>query len=138
MNIRHQLPVLIIAITALIGISGCSSPADQYSDLTEDRDSNKPLPDTIRGQAVDTLDPESTRWVGEHEGTELWLGVELEGAGTCLVVYPDDERWVTGCSSGNEVSLSNGDGWDYRVRPDSAELPEGAIQVSHNVFVTKR
>lgn len=76
--------------------------------------------------------------MGEHEGTELWLGMEVEGAGMCLVVYPDDERWVTGCSSGHEVSLSNGDGWYYRVRPDSAELPEGAIQVSHNVFVSKR
>ncbi|WP_157075459.1 hypothetical protein [Nesterenkonia jeotgali] len=75
--------------------------------------------------------------MGEHEDTELWLGVKAEGAGACLVVYPDDDRWVTGCSTGDEVSVSNGDGWDYRVRPDSAELPEGAIQVSHNVFVTR-
>ncbi|GAA1162481.1 hypothetical protein [Nesterenkonia sandarakina] len=134
MEFRHQLPALTIALTALIGTSGCSEPTERYSDLTEDATSEKPLPDAIHDH---DLDPESVRWVGEHEDSELWLGLGANVGGTCLVVYPDDDRWVTGCSTGDEVSVSNGDGWDYRVRPDSAELPEGAIQVSYNVFVTR-
>lgn len=138
MDIPYRLPALAISIVALVGATACSHQVDNYSDLSEDSDNEKPLPDTIREEASVSLDLDSARWVGEHEGTELWLGLEADDMGICLVVYPDDERWVSGCSTAGEVIVSNGDGWDYRAHPDNADLPEGAIQVSRNVFVTQR
>lgn len=135
MDKHSRLPALAIAITVLVGTSACSSQAEKYTDLTEESASEKPLPEAVRTGSIDL---ESTRWVGEHEGTELWLGLAADEAGMCLAIYPDPERWVTGCSSGDEVNVSNGDGWDYRVRPDNIELPDGAVPVSHNVFVTDR
>ncbi|GAA1135464.1 hypothetical protein [Nesterenkonia lutea] len=138
MDIQYRVPALAIAVTALLGMSGCTGQAESYSDLTQAADGEKSVPDAIPDSARGNFDAESIRWIGEHEGSELWLGTAADSRGVCLLLYPDPERWVVGCTDGAVLSLNRGGAWDYHVRPDDHAPPSEAVQVSSNVYVTKR
>jgi hypothetical protein len=56
------------------------------------------------------------------------------GETVCLLVYTElSEKWSTVCGHG---PIGVGDGFrDYTLRIDGAPIPEGAVQVTPNVFV---
>lgn len=76
------------------------------------------------------------RWVGEHEGTDVWLGRGSSAGEICLFAYPGDEAWVSVCGGeGGEIRASGPDQRLYAVVPDGAASPERFVAVSRNVYV---
>jgi hypothetical protein len=129
-----------VAATAVVGLtSGCLSQAaqdPQYTDLSSEssaRDTPVELPD----YALESFDLETIRWVGEREGTELWLAEGSDPFTVCLLAYPNETEWVSGCGGrGGGTSLSGSDGRTYVIVADGATAPSNATPISTNVYTT--
>jgi hypothetical protein len=137
---RPALTRLILAVTATAAVgmtSGCLSQAasdPEYTDLSTESSTQKDTPVTLPDYALESFDLETIRWVGEHEGTDLWLASGLDEFSICLLAYPNETEWVGGCGGG-DMTLS-GSGRTYFVVADAATAPSNAVAISENVYTT--
>lgn len=132
---RHHTRLGVIGIAAIcasLALSGCSTPAASYTLLDQPASSADEPPADLPDYAFDNSDRESARMAGVHGDTSLWL---LRGTdeGVCLLSYAGLEAWSLACSGGSELS-SFGEAGHFRVLPDGAPGPEGATQISENVY----
>lgn len=104
---------------------------NEYADLQGDRETRDELPQ-LADYAYDDLDVSSSRFVGEHDGTSLWLAQDLDNSTVCLVADAGDDEWIVGCGGGS--TNIGGIAGLFEVVPDSVPAPEGAMQVSENVY----
>ncbi|GGH36514.1 hypothetical protein [Microbacterium album] len=136
MTTRSKATAVTASLLAVLGLAGCgflASPVP-FSDLTRERTEADALPE-LHDFPPANVDPESSRYVGEHEGVRLWLAEPTQVDGVCLIVVrTTDTDWVAGCSGGSGVRLG-GAGGSFEVRPDRAPVPDDATRVSENVYV---
>lgn len=119
-----------LALASIILLVGCSAPQGAFTDLQGKRDIRDELPQLGDG-AYDNVDVETSRLVGEHEGTLLWLAEGLDDSAVCLVADAGDD-WIVGC--GRAAVKVGGAAGSFEVVPDGAIAPESATQVSENVY----
>lgn len=115
-------------------MSACSSEPPGFADLEGDGPSQKDVPAVVVAD-LDDAEAASYRWVGEHDGSDLWLGLGTPEERVCLVAYVDDDEWVHSCGvtgDGTPMTVS-GYGTFYVVR-DGHDAPDGASAVSANVY----
>lgn len=118
--------------------SSCTVPGNGYSILDREAQASDKVPETLPDYAGDDADLSSSRFVGEHDGTSLWLMKGNDAEAVCLLAYPDAEGWVIGCSGIASQSRLGGAGAGFLFQPDFAPEPEGSIKISANVYVTER
>lgn len=123
-----------VGLSVVLGLTGCSGSGSGsgFAVLDAAAEPGDTLPTDLPDYADDRLDPASSRFVGEHDGDRLYLA-KGENATICLLVYSNDRDWVIGCSRGDGTVSSGSRA--YAVRPDAAPAPEGATELSPNVFV---
>lgn len=120
-----------LALASIVLLSGCTVSQDAYADLRGDQETHDELP-RLADYAYDNVDVSTSRFVGEYEGTSLWLAQGLEDSSICIVAAAADDAWVAGCGSGTtKISGITG---TFEAIPDGAIGPEGATRVSENVY----
>jgi hypothetical protein len=129
---RTALAVTVMTALA-IGLSGCLDGGSGFAVLDRPAESADALPTDLPDYAFDNLDPESARFVADHDGVELYLTRGAD-SGICLLAYPNAEDWVVGCSGGRWLKVG-GRSTKYEVRADGAPAPEGATALSANVYL---
>lgn len=126
------------ACVLLVSLTACSAGGAEYSDLSASRLFDaKGVSDSLTDEALQGFDRETTRLVGTHDGTDVFLAVAESSAGACLLAYASDVDWVSGCMEG-EGSVGGVKGLTFVVLPDGAPVPDDADRVSDNVFVRKQ
>ncbi|PPF60802.1 hypothetical protein C5C13_02575 [Clavibacter michiganensis] len=134
MSPYRMTAVTVVALSLALAAAGCSSPTSGLGDLDRDpTTTDHPLPPDITDEALADVDRDSLRWVGAHEGADLWLGVGEPGYDACLVIYPDGTDWLVTCG-GALMESSTSAGLKFAVVPDGGTVPAGFGAVSHNVF----
>lgn len=120
----------IIGVSALL-LAGCGGAAANYADLDGNRAPEDALP-AISEDALGDLDPETSRFLGEFDGTELWLAAATAPtAAVCLVVMPDSGDWIAGCGADFAIGGPNG---EFHVKPDGAPSHDHLTPLSENVY----
>jgi hypothetical protein len=122
----------LLGLAALL--AGCSSSGATYSALDRDAESADELPGVVLEGGGD-IDVDTARFVGEHDGVSLWLALAERPDTVCLVVYPNDQDWVTGCGAEGGPIGVGGPAGDYVLIPDGAPAPEDSSQLTDNVYV---
>jgi len=135
MHVRHGGVVLAATVAAVV-LAGCSSGSG-YADLSPEATSRDGWPTDLPEYSTDSVDEKTSRFVGEYEGSELYLARSIEPQeGVCLLAYTDGSDWVVGCGpSGLRVSASSER--TFAVLGDGA-TSEDLQAISTNVFVIKR
>ena len=134
MTTSMKVTMSLLPLTLILVTSGCTSASPQLTDLDQAPTVDHPLPAELPSYATEELDRESIRWVGEHEGADLWLASHQDDETWCVIAYPDADDWVVGCGGG--VTRASGpNGITYSIVPDGMSAPDGFIAVSENVFV---
>lgn len=126
-----MLRALLIVGAITLGASGCAASGSAgYADLQGTQ--NRALPQ-LNETAYDQFDPDLARFVGAHEGTELWIAPGRERGDICLVMADAAGNAASACDAGG-VDTTGSDFGDFVVLPDGAEAPANAVAVSANVF----
>ncbi|RXZ72456.1 hypothetical protein [Agromyces albus] len=125
--------VVAVVLLAGMGLAGCISPASGFAVLDRAAEAGDALPKDLPDYADDSLDPTTSRFVGEHDGDRLYLA-RGDNSAICLVIYPNNEEWVVGCGEGGGLTAVSGPSGTYEIRPDGAPAPTGAEEISPNVF----
>ncbi|MEJ6555379.1 hypothetical protein PQI51_10150 [Microbacterium esteraromaticum] len=120
---------------SIFTFSGCSTPAGQFSDLQADRTPKDELPVLAEEYAYEGVDPSTSRYVGDHDGTSLWIVEGLAESPICLVAVAGESEWFVSCGGATGVGLK-GIAGDFLALPDGALPPEKATKVSENVYAT--
>ncbi|WP_156784783.1 hypothetical protein [Microbacterium sp. BH-3-3-3] len=132
---RFARAAVVVSI-ATIALTGCSAGAASYAILDRAPQPSDDTPASLPDYASENMDLSTARYVGEHDGTKLWLGEGKDTSTVCLLAYPDDESWLIGCGSEGEV-----DGTEvgrFRFQPDGDPAPEGGTEISANVFAFRQ
>jgi hypothetical protein len=127
--------VTVVTLTVLLATAGCTSPTPALSDLDGDQTTDHPIPAEVSDEALADADLDTIRWVGEHEGTNLWLAAGKDNFDTCLLIYPDGTDWLIACGGGLMQSTT-GAGLTFAVVPDGETAPADFGAVSQNVFAS--
>ncbi|MFP7759860.1 hypothetical protein [Marisediminicola sp. LYQ85] len=125
----------IVAVSVMAVLAGCVGGTSDFAVLEREPGPGDALPD-LPGYAFDDLDMSSARFVGEHDGTDVWLarsGDSVVGLGVCLIVSPEGGDWHVACGGTGQLEI-DGPGGRFEIRPDDSPTPEGATAVSENVF----
>lgn len=124
------VPALIAA--TLVTLTACVGQQGPFADLDTDREADDTLPQ-LENHAYEHVDVASSRFVGEHEGTSLWLAHDVEGSGACLIADAGEGEWNVGCGGDTGLTVDGMAGL-FAVVPNNATAPEGATQISENVY----
>ncbi len=116
---------------------GCTSGGGGYAVFDRDPVASDELPAEYVERDSDLIDAGTSRLVGEHEGTRLYLVEGATGSSICLVVLPADEEGMAGCGGGGGPMQVSNARETYEVRPDGYDVPDGAVQISENVFAVE-
>jgi len=135
MHIRRLSVVLTVA--AIVGaLAGCSGGSG-YTDLDREASPGDEWPSDLPGYSIDSVDEQTSRLVGEFEGSTLYMARSAEPyGGICLLVYSDASDWVVGCGPAG-LRVSGSSQRTYAVLTDGAES-DGLQAVSKNVYVLQR
>lgn len=134
---RRTATGLTVALSAVaFALAGCTATGDTYSVLEQEAQPEDEVPSDLPSYAWDDADPTSARFVGEEEGTSLWLARASDDTGTCLLAYVDEETWVLGCGGDGAPFRVGGIAGSFTVIPDGAHPPDGMAAISENVYST--
>jgi len=123
-------------LAMLLLLTGCFPSGTVYSVLNREAEEGDRLPASVDGLDVN-LDADSARFAGEHDGTRVWLALQPEERAVCVVVLPPDEGAFVGCGGDGGGVGAGGPTGTYTVIPDGAFAPEGAIELSENVYYSE-
>jgi hypothetical protein len=130
---KRVLLASAMAFTASIALSACTSD-DAYSDMRGEATDEDAWPSSLPAYASDGLDVDSARLVGQDDGSSVYLVKSDQPLGQlCLLIYPDDENWVVGCS-GSGLRVGNGAS-TYILHSDGS--PSEGVAISENVSVLR-
>ena len=119
-----------------LALSGCIGVGSGFAVLDRDAEPEDVLPSGLPDFSDEDVEPSSSRFVGEHDGDQLYLAKSKDG-GICLLVAPENPRdWVMGCGAGIAVDVGGPSG-NYLVRPDAAPAPEDSVRISPNVYAAE-
>lgn len=122
-----------IAACSALALTGCAASSPDYAVLDREAQQADEVPGTLPDTVWDEVAPETSRFVGEHDGTSLWLTRSNDETAVCLLAYADEDAWMAGCSDGPLLEVSGAAGI-FAVVPDGAPGPDGMGQVSDNVY----
>jgi hypothetical protein len=137
-RVRPAAAVFAFVVLGATLLAGCGMGERTYADLERESTATDAPPD-LPEYAWDGADPSTARFVGEHEGTRLWLARSEDAHGVCLVSVSDSAalEWVVGCS-GAEGIETQGPGGTFRAVPDGAPSGTGTTTaVSTNVYAVE-
>ena len=129
---RRTITASALALTAAAVLVGCSFSASPVAVLDRDRAAGDEL-HVLEDHAYESVDEPTSRYIGDHEGTDLWLARGTDSGSVCLIVVTAEEDWITGC--GGLPTRLGGVGGTFEVRADGALPPEGMTRISENIFV---
>ncbi|WP_404433886.1 hypothetical protein LG299_05100 [Microbacterium lacus] len=130
-----MMSVSLLGLAALL--AGCSSSGTNYSALDQQVKPGDELPRAI-DNGGDEIAADTARFVGEHDGVSLWLARAERPDIVCLIVYANDQDWVTGCGAeGGPIGVGGPSG-GYVLSPDGAPTPDGSRQLTDNVDVVTK
>ncbi|MFJ4045233.1 hypothetical protein ACIPV2_05750 [Microbacterium sp. NPDC089987] len=133
MRKARGLLVITLVTSGILAFSGCSAPMkDDFADLRKSHTSEDKLP-ALDEDPSDTIDPSTTRYVGEHEGTSLWIAEGIETSSICLVALFGDSEGSISCGGTSGVA-TQGPAGSFAVIPDGVFAPDNAMKISENVY----
>lgn len=129
---RSSAKVLLLLSTALLLTACAPTAVPEFEAQQSDRDILAEAP------AEPAIDADTTRFVGEVEGIELFIA--RGGNDTLCVIQVHDEEWVqTGCGAGSGVGVELESG--TRIEAGTFRFPEQQVgdgvreQLSESVTV---
>lgn len=122
----------LAAASAVVVLAGCAS-GPGYADLAGEPASDRSLADDLGAVSLEEGDLSDARWIGEHEGTDLWLFAGAESGEACLLANPAEGSWTSSC--GETFALGGVDGYEYVLLPDGETYDRPVSAISENVFV---
>ncbi len=125
---------MAVAAMGVLALSGCTSGESSFADLRGDAEEGPALPSGVSGDALESLDEDTIRWVGTSDGTELWLGEGATPDSACLLAYPADEQWSSTCTTDASIAELGGGFGTFLLVPDSLAAPDDATAISENVY----
>ena len=102
------------------------------SPIRREREAQDELP-ALGENALASVDVQTSRYVGEYEGTSLWLVEGRTDPPVCLIAASDGSEWTMACGSDAGLEMSSALG-RFMVMPDSIPAPDGATAISENVY----
>lgn len=131
MTPSRSLALLATAVAALV-LTACTAGGPPYADLAGEPTAQDALPADLPDHAYRDVDVDSSRYVGDDGGTQLWLVRGTERDSVCLVTVTDIDAddWQIGCS-GAAGPLTTG---SYVVHSDGYPTPDDAVPISENVY----
>lgn len=121
-----------LAVSTLVLCAGCAGQQIHYSDLDRAATSGDELP-ALDESAYASVDTSSSRYIGEHDGTSVWLAQGIEEDTVCLIADGGEQAWFVGCGGGPQ-SKFGGMGGSFTVIADGVPAPTDATQLSENVY----
>ncbi|MFJ6550452.1 hypothetical protein [Microbacterium sp. NPDC091676] len=134
MGIHVRATLASVAVLSVVALSGCTGVGATYAVLDREAGARDEVPADLPGYAWDDVDQATARFVGEDEGTSLWLARARDDTSACLLAYADEESWVLGCGGDGAPFSLGGVTGTFTVVPDGAPAPEGMTRVSENVY----
>ena len=134
MGILVRAAAATVTVLSAVALSGCTGVGAAYAVLDREAEARDEVPADLPGYAWDNVDQATARFVGEDEGTSLWLARARDDTSACLLAYADEESWVLGCGGGGALFSVGGMTGTFTVVPDGAPAPEGMTRVSENVY----
>lgn len=134
MRIHFRAAAAAVAALSAVTLSGCAGGGTAYAVLDREPEARDEVPADLPAYAWDDVDQATARFVGEDEGTSLWLARARDDASACLLAYADQESWVLGCGGDGASFSIGGIAGTFTVVPDGAPAPEGMARVSENVY----
>lgn len=127
-----MMSVSLLSLAVLL--AGCSSSGATYSALDRESEPADELPAVV-AEGNDDIAVDTARYVGEYDGTGLWIARAESPDTVCLILYPNDRDWVAGCGAeGGPIGVGGPSG-DFIVTPDGAPAPDDSDRVTDNVYV---
>lgn len=134
MGVPRFLPALVAVSLISIALTGCTTGSAGYPIFDRAAQPEDTTPTSLPDYARDNIDLITTRYVGEHHGTQLWLGKGREAATVCLLAYPDDHDWVIGCGGEGQNEVYGVKVGRFVFQPDEHPAPEDSEAISDNVY----
>lgn len=122
------------AALTLLGVgalTGCSFMTTDLAVLDSDRVAADELP-VLEDYSYDSVDEETSRFVGEHDGISLWVTRGTDSPACLVAAGAADEEWMVACGA-LPIRLGGLD-HSFELRPDGAPEPESGTRVSENVY----
>ncbi|WP_158685349.1 hypothetical protein [Microbacterium halophytorum] len=125
-RMHRPMAAAAICLGVLALAAGCSD-GSSFADLEREPSADDALPMPESG--LDGVDLGSVRYVGDHEGTEVWVARAADfRQDICLALMPSDGAWSVAC--GGVWLKTNG----FVVQADGALADDDWVRVSHNVW----
>ncbi len=140
--------LVVIAVVAALGMTGCSSPTGPDV-LAREATAEDELPEAVSLISVDTdIKAGSARLLATHDDVEYFAAKSSTGGSACLITVPVGlpERWRAGCAAlatGEDiVTLTNFDDSQAKLINDGVDAGQpkydGWTQIHPNVLVSSR
>ncbi|MET1018049.1 MAG: hypothetical protein ABWX76_14590 [Leifsonia flava] len=133
---RWRIGALTTIVLLLSGCGAATQPA--FAELANPQSDEDSI---LRGTEED-VDPDSVRYVGSHDGSDIYLAISAEPdtrGGVCMFLRtPDADGDTSSCSGGGEFTLSWSEFGALRFRPPASaglEPTAGWVRISENVIV---
>lgn len=131
MSVLRCAAAVALGLGSVTLLAGCAGQQLPYADLQVDRQSEDELP-KLADYAYDNLNESTSRFIGEHDGTSLWIAAGDKDESICLVTVAGDDLWVAACGGG--PTKMGGITGSFEIVPDGVPGPEGATKLSENVY----
>lgn len=124
---------------SLLVLTGCVG-GEGFAVLDREPTADDVIREGVLVEFGDDMDPDSARFVGEHNGNRLYV---LTGEPNlyCILIDPGEqedgtEKWGAGCAATGSMTTGTGSG-QYTLVPDNYPIPSGATQISENVYTLR-
>ena len=138
-SLKRRVLAGVAGSIVAFSLGGCSMfGPPSYSDLEGDSESAATLPEEVRSDGA--LNADTAHFVGDHEGTQVWLSRGAEDDSVCIILAPMEGSASVACASaGSELSATNRPARFYVV-PDGGQVPDDGenMRLSNNVYVISK
>lgn len=128
----------VIALAAIFVLTACA--ASGIAELDREQLDGDKLTLPARYFEDANFDPDSIRWLAEHEGVDFYAARST--AGTCVILVNDGDvdGSVAGCTGGGELAVSGVGFPSAHLYIDSAPTvaTESMIELTRNLYVVER
>lgn len=124
---------LLVIGGVLVAMTGCTNAGSNYSDLDREPSAADELPLSLQDdEGLGTVELDTVRSIGSHEGTSLWIAEATMPDEVCLIAVRDERAYQVACGS---TFTLDGPAGSFIVFPDTGGTPDGATAtISKNVY----
>lgn len=97
------------------------------------------LPTSLPDYATNQLDLTTSRFVGDYDGSAIYVVQSSDDAPFCVLIYPKSPPtdWVMGCGDGIPLTVTAPGGLSVKLLPRN-QAPDGWTPLDANVSAMKR